>query len=104
MRTWGSWRFVALVRGCGPVVFELQRGLIVLRGTRRIFASVSPVTTGLTGHINLPRQLTDRRIRKVEPLTMSLYFHKYRLTSMSDLDDDVRHWLCEARDIGDGGR
>jgi hypothetical protein len=26
------WRFVAMARACGPVIFELQKGPIVLRG------------------------------------------------------------------------
>jgi len=84
------------------VVFELQNGPVVLRGTRRIFASVRIVNAGLAGHINVARHITDWRIRKTETLTASLVFHAYLLTEMSDLDDTFGQWLAEARAVGDG--
>jgi hypothetical protein len=56
-----SGRFIELARTCGPVVFELQPERIVLCGTRRIFAAVQITTSGLNGHLNLARHLTDRR-------------------------------------------
>ena len=46
-------RFIDLARAAGPVIFELQNGPVVLRGTRRIFASARIVDAGLAGHINL---------------------------------------------------
>jgi hypothetical protein len=96
-------RFVAMARACGPLTFELQRASIVLCGTRRIYGSVRVSPAGLGGHLNLARRLTDRRIRKIEPLTKRLLFHSYLVSSMSDLDEEFGRWLCEARAIGDGG-
>lgn len=97
------WRFVGLARACGPVAFELQRTAIVLRGTRRIFASAGISGDGLGGHINLARQLpVNGRIRKVDPLTKRLFFHRYTIRSERDLDEEFGRWLCEARAIGDG--
>ncbi len=95
-------RFIELARAAGPATFELQNDLVVLRGTRRIFASVRVADSGLAGHINLMRHVSDRRIRKAERLTKSLVFNAYRLTSMSDLDDMFGQWLAEARAVGDG--
>src|ERR1051326_3244489 len=95
-------RFIALVRTCGPATFQLQPQRVVLSGTRRIFASVQVIHAGLNGHLNLARRLTDHRIGKVEPLTKRLYFHRFTITTMSDLDEDFTGWLCEARTIGDG--
>ncbi len=90
-------------RSCGPVTFELQRGPIVLYGSRRIFASVRVTGHGLQGHLNLARQLaTGRRIRKVEPFTKRLFYHAYVVGSVADLDEEFGLWLCEARAIGDG--
>jgi hypothetical protein len=74
----------------------------VLRWTRRIFASVRVADSGLAGHVNLMRHLSDRRIRKTEKLTKSLVFNAYRVTTMSDLDDMFGQWLAEARAAGDG--
>jgi hypothetical protein len=42
---------------------------VVLRGTRRIFASVRVVDAGLAGHINLMRPVADPRIRKTDAFT-----------------------------------
>jgi hypothetical protein len=95
-------RFIDLARAAGPVIFELQSGLVVLRGTRRIFASVRVVDAGLAGHLNVTRHISDRRIRKTEEFTRSLVFNAYRITSMSDLDDMFGQWLTEARAVGDG--
>jgi hypothetical protein len=44
-------RFIDLARAAGPVIFEFQNDLVVLRGTRRIFASVRIVDAGLAEHI-----------------------------------------------------
>ncbi len=96
------WRFIDLARAAGPAVFELQRDRVVLRGTRRIFGSARPVARGLAGHLNLPRQISDRRFGKTENLTQRLVFHRFLLTSLADLDDDFASWLAESRDAGDG--
>jgi hypothetical protein len=69
------------------VIFELHNGLAVLRGTRRILASVRAADAGPAGHLNLTRHVTGRRIRKTEEFTRSLVFTAYRITSMSDLHD-----------------
>jgi len=96
------WRFIDLARSAGPVSFELHNGPVVLRGTRRIFASVRVRTDGLAGHLNLDRELADRRIRRAQPMTRRLYYHRYRVAAPSDLDEEFAGWLREARQIGDG--
>ena len=98
------WRFIALARAAGPAAYELQKGPVVLRGTRRIFSSVRVRDDGIVGHLVLPRLISDRRIRKAEPLTKSLTFHQYVVTALPDLDDEFAGWLAEARAVGDGVR
>lgn len=96
-------RFVDLARAAGPVTFELQRGPVVLCGSRRIFASVSVKGEGLAGHLVLPHPLDeDHRLTKAEPLTRTLFFHKYRVRSDADLDGRFAGWLRQAREVGDG--
>jgi hypothetical protein len=95
-------RFIDLARAAGPATYELQNGLVVLRATRRIFASARVTDYGLAGHINLMRQVRDPRVRKTEKLTKSLVFNAYKVTSMPDLDDMFGQWLAEARAVGDG--
>ncbi len=96
-------RFLDLARA-GPVTFELQRGVIVLRGTRRIFASIRVTGTGLAGHINLTRQVTDPRLGKTGQLTKTIIYHAYQVTSLSELDEAFAQWLAQARAVGDGQR
>jgi hypothetical protein len=95
-------RFVEMARSAGPVTFELHNGPVVLCGTRRIFASVRAVDAGLAGQLNLMRHVTDRRIRKAEKVTSSLFRHRYLVTALADLDDEFGEWLAEAWDVGDG--
>jgi hypothetical protein len=96
------WRFTELARAAGPVIFELQNGPVILRGTRRIFASARVTGAGLTGHLNLTQRIIDPRIRKAEPFTKTLTFHTYLVTAISDLDGTFGQWLAEARAVGDG--
>jgi hypothetical protein len=96
------WRFLELAQGCGPAIFELQPGIVVLRGERRIFSSVRVRPDGLAGHIVLARPVTDRRLSKPEPLTKRLYSHGYRVTAPEELDSEFAGWLSEAREVGFG--
>ena len=97
------WRFIGLARDCGAVTFELQRSRVVLRGSKRIFASVRVSARGLAGHVNLARRIPPGGlIRKVEPLTRTLYFHAFAVSAIDDLDAEFALLLCEARDVGDG--
>ena len=89
------WRFIEVARAAGPVEFELQRDRVILRG-QRILASVKPGKRGLTGHLNLPRRVSDRRFSKAEDFTKRLVFHRYRLTDPADLDADFAGWIAEA--------
>ena len=57
---------------------------------------------GLGGHLNLTRRLADRRIGKTENLTSDVVFHRYLVSSMSDLDEEFGQWLAEARAVGNG--
>ena len=95
-------RFLDMSRASGPVIFELQNGPVVLRGTRRIFASVRALERGIGGHLNLMRTVRDPRIVKVEALTKTSMFHRYVLSSLSGLDEDFQRWLDEAHAVGDG--
>jgi hypothetical protein len=95
-------RFVDMARASGPVIFELQNGPIVLRGTRRIFAGVRVLDRGLGGRLNLMRRVEDPRLVKAEANAKTLVSYRYLLTSISDLDDEFQRWLDEAHAVGDG--
>jgi hypothetical protein len=96
------WRFIEMARTSGPVVFELQNGPIILRGTRRIFAGIRVLDRGLGGRLNMLRRIEDPRVVRVEANAKSLISYRYLVTSMSDLDDEFQGWLDEAHSVGDG--
>jgi Domain of unknown function (DUF5655) len=95
-------RFIEMARACGPVTFELQNGPVVLCGERRIFAAVTVTDRGLSGHLNLPRELEDGRVRKVDSLTRRLFMNGFLLTASSDLDETFAQWLRDAWGVGNG--
>jgi hypothetical protein len=71
--------------------------------SKRIFASVRVSAHGLAGHVNLARRIQPGGlIRKVEPLTRTLYFHAFAVSAIDDLDVAFALLLCEARGVGDG--
>lgn len=95
-------RFVDMARASGPVIFELQNGPIVLRGTRRIFAGVRVLDHGLEGRLNLMRRVGNPRLVKLDANAKTLVSYRYSLTSISDLDEEFQRWLDEAHAVGDG--
>jgi hypothetical protein len=95
-------RFVDMARASGPLIFELQNGPIVLRGTRRIFAGVRVLDRGLEGRLNLMGRVEDPRLVKVEANAKILVSYRYSLTSIAELDDEFQRWLDEAHAVGDG--
>jgi len=96
-------RFLAAARMCGPFELKHERDeLVVLRGSRRIFASARPTRNGLRGHLNLTRAIDDPRFRKVESLTRRLFFHRFVVFTAAELDDRFLGWLREAYEVGQG--
>jgi hypothetical protein len=96
------WRFIGLARECGAVTFELQRSRWCY-GAASGSLPRSGSARGLAGHVKLARRIPPGGlIRKVEPLTRTLYFHAFAVSAIDDLDAAFALLLCEARDVGDG--
>ncbi|MGI8870577.1 MAG: hypothetical protein ACR2F6_17445 [Mycobacteriales bacterium] len=93
--------YVAIARQTGSLTFELQNGPIVLVGSRRVFAAVTPGADGLRGHLVLTRRESDRGFR-VEPLTKELFMHSFTITSSRQLDAGFAALIDEAHEVGDG--
>ena len=72
-------------------------------GQQADLCSVRVSARGLAGHVNLARRIPPGGlIRKVEPLTRTLYFHAFAVSAIDDLDAAFALLLREARDVGDG--
>jgi hypothetical protein len=69
---------------------------------RRIFAGVRVLDRGLTGRMNMMRQVEDSRLVKAEANAKNLVSYHYSVTAISDLDDEFQRWLDEAHAVCDG--
>jgi hypothetical protein len=54
-----------------------------------ILAGLRITDRGLRGHLNLTRQVSDPRFKKIEPLTKRSYFHRFFISSAAELGDDL---------------
>lgn len=93
-------RFVALLRDCGPVRLAPAKTRIGFQ-VRMIFAAVNKLDhRGLDVHIVLTRRVESPRFRRIESLTTRCHVHHFRVAALSELDDEVKHWLQEAYRVG----
>jgi hypothetical protein len=92
--------FSALVYECGPVKLAPAKTRIGFQ-VRMIFAAVNKLSDhGLEAHVVLTRRLDSPRFRRIDALTPRCYVHHFRIESLSELDDEVKHWLREAYQVG----
>ena len=65
------------------------------------FAQLTPRQQWIDGHVVLARRLEHPRFRRVQTFSPRNHLHVFRLTSVDDVDDDVRMWLKEAYAVGE---
>jgi hypothetical protein len=90
-------RFVELVESCGPVIPAPARTRVAFM-VRVRFAGVDQLTErSMAAHFGLPYALPAHpRVRKIDYYPPSWYVHTLRVTSVDELDDELRGWLCES--------
>ena len=98
---WAYWnRLQDIVRDCGPysiVANKTRIGFMV----RVRFAGVSAVSDrGMSLAFWLKEKIDHPRFRKVEHYGGSDYGYHIRITSLDQLDDQIREWLCMAYEVG----
>jgi len=92
--------FTSLMRECGPFKIAPAKTRIGFQ-VRMIFAAVNKLNDqGLDAHVVLSRRLNSPRFRRIETTTSKCYVHHFRLESLRELDDEVKHWLQEAYQVG----
>ena len=92
--------FLAFVERCGPVTVNINKTRISFQGRAR-FACVNRVTRdGLACHIWLKRRLESPRFTRIEHLPPTDYVHNFKLTQVSDLDEEMAGWVAEAYEVG----
>jgi Domain of unknown function (DUF5655) len=88
-------KFVELLESCGPVTPAPAKTRVAFM-VRTRFASVNAVSQReLRIHFVLPERVESERIYKVEQFG-PWYVHHVRISDLTQLDDELRGWLCQA--------
>jgi hypothetical protein len=93
-----------MIASLGPYEVAPARTRVAFM-VRTRFASVNRLSDrAMSIHIVLTRRRDHPRVRKVEPVG-DLYVHHLRISSLSELDDELRDWLAESRrEMGEQAR
>jgi Domain of unknown function (DUF5655) len=94
--------FIRLAEACGPFGYAVAKSAITLKGSRRVFAGVTPRQSSIVGYLDLQRRVVDDRIRRSSPYTKRLFVHRFRVVALEELDDEFASWLGEAYAVGQG--
>ena len=84
----------------GPVTILPEKTRIAFQ-VRMSFAVVIPRARWLDGHVVLARRLASSRFRRVESFSPRNHLHAFRLTQLSDIDEEFVEWLREAYRVGE---
>lgn len=91
---------VAAIRDVGPVRVLPEKTRIAFQ-VRMSFAQVTTRQRWLDGHVVLARRLESPRFRKIETFSPRNHLHVFRLSDISEIDDEFRAWLVEAYRVGE---
>ena len=92
-------KFAAMVRACGPVHMIPQKTRVVFQGRVR-FAGALPRKTHFLANFALPYQANDSRFVRIEKYAPHFQTHTFRVSSESDLDQQLQGWLRESYQVG----
>jgi hypothetical protein len=91
---------VAELRALGPVTMLPEKTRIAFQ-VRMSFAQLTPRRGWIDGHVVLARRLENPRFRSVQTFSPRNHLHTFRLTTLDDVDDELRGWLAEAYRVGE---
>ena len=89
-----------MLKDIGPVLVLPERTRIAFQ-VRMSFAQLTPRRRWLDGHVVLARRLENPRFRSVQTISARNHVHVFRLTTVSEVDDELRSWLTEAYAVGE---
>ncbi len=88
------------IRQCGPVRVLPEKTRIAFQ-VRMSFAQLTPRSKWVDGHVVLARRLEQPRFRKIETISPRNHVHHFRLTSATEVDEQVLRWLQAAYAVGE---
>lgn len=91
---------VRVIKSIGPVRILPEKTRIAFQ-VRMSFAQVTPRRKWLDGHLVLARRLEHPRFTKVQTFSPRNHLHAFRLTSVSELDQQFWTWMEEAYRVGE---
>jgi hypothetical protein len=91
---------VSVLRTIGAVRVLPEKTRIAFQA-RMSFAQLTPRTRWVDGHVVLARRLEHPRFRAIDSIGPRSHVHHFRLTSVSEVDDELRGFLVEAYAVGE---
>jgi len=88
-------QLVSLVRAFGPVVEDPKKTSIHLN-RKSALAGVETRKDCILLNLKSDHKIKSSRIEKVEQISARRFFHKVRVSSPKDFDEDLKTWLKEA--------
>jgi hypothetical protein len=96
-------QFFAVLSRLGPVTVLPEKTRIAFQVSMS-FAALMPRRKWMSGHLILARRVVSPRLHRVEVYSPGNVLHAFRLTSVSEVDDEFAGWLAEAYRVGLGRR
>jgi hypothetical protein len=88
------------LRGVGPVTILPEKTRIAFQ-VRMSFAAVSVRRAHLVGHLVLARRLEHPRFPRIDTISPRNHVHHFRISELTDLDDQFLAWAREAYAVGE---
>lgn len=92
---------IAHLRTLGPLHEDSVKVGVFLKNERK-FAEVRPMARSLSLYLVLDGPLAHPRVTRTIRLSAQWLVHVVKLTSVADVDDELREWLTEAYDTAAG--
>jgi hypothetical protein len=93
--------FVAAARENGAVIVNATKSRVTLQARMRFAGVERPRKDHLVAHLVLTTPIRSARFTRVEYLAPYYYVHRLRLRGPEDIDDELKHWLAQAYQIGE---
>jgi hypothetical protein len=90
---------LAMIRRFGKVIVLPEKTRIAFQ-VRMSFAQLTPRSRWVDGHVVLARRMEHQRIRRIDTISPRNHVHHFRLSSPSDVDEEVEKWMAEAYAVG----
>jgi hypothetical protein len=92
-------RYLALVKKCGPVTVYAQKTRITFQ-VRVRFAGAVVKKNWIEGGVWLKRKVEHPRFFRIESVTPRDHVHRFRLSQLEDIDDELAEFIREAYAVG----